>query len=267
MQLLCPVCKEKLNKKDRSYICDKCHCFDIAKEGYVNLLRSNKSGENIGDNRDMALSRREFLSKGYYSVLAETLAGLISNYKDSGELLDICCGEGYYSSYFAENLAKISVSGFDISKEMIRLAAKRKSKAEFFVANMTDIPVADKSFDIVTHLFAPFCSSEFSRVLKDDGVLFSVVSGENHLYSLKKVLYDKPYLNDEQPPYAEDFVLIDKIKAGNTIRLESNEDIFSLLKMTPYYYHTPTEGLDKLSRLSSLETEIDFAIFVYKKKK
>lgn len=265
MQLLCPVCREMLLADGRTYGCKNKHCFDTAKEGYVNLLRSNRAGESIGDNRDMALSRRSFLSKGYYESLAAKLAELIPAYASGGELLDVCCGEGYYSAYLAERLPGFSVTGFDISKEMIRLAAKRKSPAGFFVANMTDIPVPDRGFDVMTHLFAPFCAPEFSRVLRDDGVLFSVVSGERHLYTLKEVLYEKPYLNDEAPPQAEGFRLANKVKVRAEITLHTKEELFSLLKMTPYYYHTPTSGLERLSKLDSLSTETEFVIFVYKK--
>lgn len=265
MRTVCPVCREELTLSGHSYKCSHSHCFDIAKEGYVNLLRSNRAGENIGDNRSMALCRREVLSKGYYSSLSGTLCELIPNYKAGGELLDVCCGEGYYAACMAQALPSFGITGFDISKEMVRLAAKRKSRAEFFVANMTGIPVADKSFDVVTHLFAPFCSEEFSRVLKDDGVLFSIVSGENHLLELKNILYDTPYRNDEAQPEAKDFRLIEKVKISDKITLTSGEDIMSLLRMTPYYYHTPTEGLNRLSALSSLTTSVEFVIFVYRK--
>lgn len=265
MQIVCPVCREALTLSGNSYKCPNAHCFDVAKEGYVNLLRANKAGENIGDNRSMALCRRDILSKGYYSVLSGALCELIPKYKREGELLDVCCGEGYYTSRMAQSLPSFHISGFDISKEMVRLAAKRRSTARFFVANMTDIPVPAQSCDVVTHLFAPFCSEEFSRVLKDDGVLFSVVSGEKHLLDLKKILYDTPYVNDEAQPEAKDFRLEEKIKVGGEITLASSEDIMSLLRMTPYYYHTPTDGLNRLSALDSLTTAVEFVIFVYKK--
>ena len=266
MDLLCPVCGKRLEERGRSRFCENSHCFDTAKEGYVNLLCGTKAGEGIGDNKEMALSRRDFLSKGYYAPLADALCEIVRRSKTGGELLDICCGEGYYTAYMAEKLPSFTVSGFDISKEMIKLAAKRKSRASFFVANMTDIPVADKCADVVTHLFAPFCAAEFSRVLKDDGVLLSVVSGEKHLYSLKSVLYEKPYMNDEAPPDADGFVLLDKVKVSAEICLSSNADIMSLLRMTPYYYHTPSEGLRRLEALSTLTTETEFVIYVYKKR-
>lgn len=265
MDLLCPVCKKNLVPSGKSLVCADSHCFDIAKEGYVNLLRSGKAGELIGDNRDMALSRRDFLSKGYYAALAGKLCELIPLYKTAGELLDVCCGEGYYTAMMAQRLGGFSVTGFDISKEMIRLAAKRKSPASFFVANMTAIPIPDASCDVVTHLFAPFCAPEFHRVLRDDGVLFSVVSGAEHLYSVKEALYDKPYRNDEEQPEANGFALTEKVKVSSEITLETNEDIRALWQMTPYYYHTPAEGLKKLEALDRITTKTEFVIFVYRK--
>ncbi len=265
MLAVCPVCRLPLAFDGGSLICSNGHCFVRSKDGYVNLLRANRTGSEIGDNRDMALSRRKLLSKGYYSVLSSALCELIPTYKKSGALLDICCGEGYYSECLARALTDFDVTGFDISKEMVRLAAKRRCRADFYVANMTDIPFADKSFDAAVHLFAPFCSREFARVLKDDGILFSVVSGERHLFAYKELLYDKPYLNDEAPPEAPDFELIEKIKVSDNILLDDRDDIMSLLKMTPYYYHTPSEGLKKLETLEKLTTPVEFVIFVYRK--
>lgn len=264
--LLCPVCSSALERIGNSYRCQSSHSFDISKEGYVNLLLSSKSGDKTGDNKDMAKNRRKVLNAGYYELLADGLVEKIKSCCTNGNLLDICCGEGYYSAFVAERLPQMNVYGFDLSKEMIRLAAKRKSNAQFFVANMKKIPFADESFDVVLHLFAPFNSSEFARVLKKDGILISVVSGERHLFGLKEILYDNPYINDEAPPDAPDFVLSEKIKLNGRINIESAEDISALLKMTPYYYHTPSSGLGRIEKYSSLETETDFVLFVYRKK-
>ena len=76
-------------------------------------------------------------------------------------LLDICCGEGYYTSAMGA-VPGVDAYGFDLGKEMVRLAAKR-GDATYFVANMKDIPVADGAFDMVTELFAPFNAREFDR--------------------------------------------------------------------------------------------------------
>ena len=264
-QLICPKCKNELCLSGKSLVCQNNHCYDLAKEGYVNLLSTNKSGSLIGDNRDMAISRRDFLNKGYFSSLAEALKNELGSLKLSyPRVLDICCGEGYYSSYLIER-CQGKYWGFDISKEMIRLAAKRKSKVTYFVANMTDIPINSECIDFAFHLFAPFYESEFYRVLKNGGILISVTPGKDHLFSLKKVLYDTPYQNDEAPPQTNNLNLIEQKKVFSRIFLDSNDDIQSLFKMTPYYYHTSDENKKRLEVLNSLETEIDFTLNIYQK--
>lgn len=259
--LICPVCGENLIQEGRSLKCSVGHSFDIAKEGYVNLLLTSKKGDSMGDDRLSARSRRDFLNRGYYSVLRDELVLLFSDKR--GTLLDICCGEGYYTSALGEN-ENLKVYGFDLAREMVRLAAKR-GNAEFFVANMASIPVADNSFDYATHLFAPFNEREFARVLKPGGRLCTVVPGSHHLFGLKEKLYDNPYLNDEKLPETETLRLISRRKVSAEIELASAEDIEAVFHMTPYYFHTSEKDKAKLNGLNSLKTPVEFIIGEYEK--
>lgn len=263
----CPVCGEKLEKDGNVMKCGRSHSFDISREGYVNLLAfSRRSGDSRGDSKEMSRSRRDFLDKGYYSPLAEKLAELIPAYVgESGKVLDICCGEGYYTSFLASRLEGIGFYGFDLSKEMVRLAANRKSRAEFFVANLASIPVEDSSFDLEMHLFAPFNGAEFARVLKDGGRLISVIPGKDHLMGLKNVLYEKAYPNDEKTPDCAELGKTDVYRVKKTVNIENQNDIFALFRMTPYCFRTPEAGVTRLKKLESLETEIEFVITVYEK--
>ena len=106
---MCPVCKKPLSKNGRSYICSSSHNFDEAKEGYVNLLSgSHKQGELMGDNKIMALSRRDFLNKGYFSALAEGVCSVLRDENfENPTVLDVCCGEGYYSEYLSKRIGQI----------------------------------------------------------------------------------------------------------------------------------------------------------------
>ena len=260
--LICPVCGMPLRFEEKVAACEKGHRFDIAKEGYINLLRSSKSGDKIGDDKLSARSRRDFLNKGYYSLLKNSLVDLFS--EKTGSVLDICCGEGYYTAALGQN-PNLQVYGFDISKEMVRLGAKR-GKASYFVANMASIPVADESFDYAVHLFAPFNEKEFFRILKPGGSLFSVVPGSLHLWGLKTALYDTPYRNDEKLPETTQLTLAETKRISGTIRLESGEDIKAIFRMTPYYFHTSPKDKEKLLRYSCLDTDISFVIGEYKKK-
>lgn len=259
--LICPVCRKLLQRKDRSYCCDTGHSFDLAKEGYVNLLRTNKAGDKMGDDKLSARCRRNFLNKGYYAPLKNALQDLFQN--KQGSVLDICCGEGYYTSALGEN-PNLKVYGFDLAKEMVRLAAKRGG-ATCFVANLADIPVADDSFDYAVHLFAPFQEAEFLRILKPGGKLYTVIPGSEHLWGLKQTLYDTPYRNDEQLPETAVLRLISTQKVSAKITLASAEDIDAVFRMTPYYFHTSQKDRDKLSGLTQLETSIEFIIAEYEK--
>ncbi len=259
--LICPVCGEQLNRSANALRCNRGHSFDIAKEGYVNLLRSSKSGDLIGDDKLSARSRRDFLNKGYYAPLKEELCRIFAD--KEGSVLDICCGEGYYTSALGEN-SKLDVFGFDISREMVRLGAKR-GNGTYFVANMASIPIADGTMDYAVHLFAPFQEASFARVLKPGGVLYTVVPGRYHLLGLKQALYDTPYENDEKLPDTQQLRHVSTVKVRTDITLASQEDIQAVFRMTPYYFHTSERDKEKLLPLDHLKTPIEFVIAAFEK--
>ncbi len=253
--LVCPVCGEKLNGDKRTLRCAVGHSFDYSKDGYVNLLLGSKRGDLRGDSKDSAKARKEFLSKDYYLCLKKIIGE-----RFQGIVLDICCGEGYYDDYEGELYA------FDISKEMVRLASKR-NKADnyhYFVANLSSIPVADGSIDTAIHLFAPFNESEFSRVLSDDGVLYSVIPGENHLFEMKEIIYDRPYKNDEKVPETEQLHLISATKVSDVVRI-NREDLKTLFLMTPYYYRTSESDRAKLDTVDEMDLTVEFVVLEYRK--
>lgn len=259
--LICPVCGQRLQKDGNTIRCEKGHSFDVAKGGYVNLLRASKNGDLIGDDKFSARSRRDFLNKGYYAILQQELCRIFGDRR--GNVLDICCGEGYYTAALGEN-PNLNVFGFDISREMVRLAAKR-GNGTYFVANMASIPVAEGSMDYAVHLFAPFNEASFSRALKPGGKLLTVVPGQFHLWGLKQALYDTPYENDEKLPVTEQLRFVGSHKISGKILLSCQEDIQAVFRMTPYYFHTSQYDKDKLLFLDCLETAIEFVIAEYEK--
>lgn len=252
--LVCPICRERLNTEGRCIKCKNNHSFDYSREGYVNLLISNKSGNKTGDSKESARARHGFLAKGYYDCLKEAVTKLMR-----GTVLDICCGDGYYDDGYDGVLY-----GFDISKEMVRLASKSNKKGNYFVANLSDIPIESESIDTAVHLFAPFNEQEFCRILKKDGALYSVIPGKNHLIEMKQVVYDRPYLNDESAPEAEALRLISRSRVCERVCI-SREDLKELFSMTPYFYRTSQENRDRLDSVDSLDLTVDFVILEYRK--
>ena len=260
---VCPICKKALLRQQNSLICESRHTFDIAKDGYVNLLRASSGA--LGDNRQMVAARRAFLEKGYYAHLQKALAKAVADHLPrGGRLLDSGCGEGYYTEALAEN-ASLSVYGIDISSRAALLAARKKKIRGVAVASAYDLPVASESCDALVNVFAPFCREEFARVMKSGGYLFNVIPAERHLWELKCEIYQTPYENKLNPIETEGFVFIEKIAVEKTVRLAGREDIASLIMMTPYFYRTDREGHARAEALSSLDVTASFYILVYQK--
>ena len=264
--LSCPVCGEALVREDKRYVCQSGHSFDIARQGYVNLL-VGKNAKTHGDNAQMIASRTRFLSAGYYAPLAEALYEAISRFAPTGaNLLDIGCGDGYYTEYAAGALGARGgeIFAFDISKDALKAASHRRC-ATLFAASAYAMPVQSASADVATLFFSPFCREEILRVLKPNGIFMMAYPGERHLWGLKQAIYDTPYLNHPESTEIEGFSLVEKKDISAKIVLPDNESICDLFAMTPYYYKTGEKDKAKLAFLSSLTTEIEFHFCIYQK--
>ncbi len=264
--LSCPVCASLLLKEEKRYVCVRGHSFDIARQGYVNLLLSHGTGTH-GDNALMIEARARFLSKGYYEPLARALSETVSRYANEGALLlDVGCGEGYYTAWSANALQeKGEVYAFDISKDALKATAKRRLGATLFAASAYEMPVSSGSVDIATLFFSPFCREELLRVLKPDGILVMAYPGVEHLWGLKRAIYDTPYKNRPEDTRIEGFTLLETETISKEIFLPDNETVTALFAMTPYYYKTGEKDKAKLASLPSLTTEIEFHLCVYRK--
>lgn len=266
-EFICPVCKGKLNIDGRAYVCADNHSFDISKDGYVNLLMSQQSSlKRHGDDKMMVRSRRDFLSKGYYEPLRESICRAVSEFVDNGGVIaDIGCGEGYYTDAVV-NGGEYTVCGIDISKDALRYAAKLMKGSEFAVASAFSLPFSDESADCILNVFAPSAYEEFHRVLKPDGVLIKAVPLEDHLWGLKCALYDKPYKNKPEKRNENLFSLVSARELKYEIKLSDSEDIGNLFRMTPYFYKTGREESQRLLALPVLETTVHFCVEIYKKR-
>lgn len=268
----CPVCGGPLVREERVYRCERGHSFDIAKEGYTYLLPPNQKHSSApGDDKGMAAARREFLSKDYYKPLLDTLCReILARAGDSPALLDTGCGEGYYTAGVYRALLEAGKSprmaGIDISKFILRYAAKREKDVEFAVASSYRLPVADGSVDILLNCFSPLALEEFRRVLRPGGTFLYVVPAADHLWELKKVLYERPYPNEEKETPYEGFDYEAIVPVDGHISLENQADIHALFQMTPYYRKTPKEGAERLAALDTLDCRIAFRVHIFRKK-
>lgn len=267
----CPICGEPLTREGRVCRCPAGHSYDLSKEGYLYLLPVNqKHSLTPGDDREMSQARREFLSRGYYSPLLNTLRRLsVALTGPSPMVLDAGCGEGYYTAGVYQALLDAGkaprIAGIDISKYILRLAAKREGRVEFAVASAYHLPLADGSVDLLLDCFSPLAIDEFRRVLRPGGVFLYVVPAAGHLWELKEILYDRPYPNEEKETPYDGFTYQEIVPVEDVITLPCREDIQNLFRMTPYAWKTPKSGVERLSGLDTLTVRTSFRVHVFRR--
>ena len=270
MFFVCPKCMGKLNIKDAVARCDKGHSYDKSRYGYYNLLMADKGGTH-GDNKEMILARREFLSRGFYEPLADRIAeicrGLLS---EGAALLDAGLGEGYYTERISRKISdipRVRVAGFDISKDAVRQAAKRLPVADLAVAGSYHMPVESESVDVLVNTFSPLAIEETRRVVKAGGAFVMAIPAEEHLFGLKRAVYKTPYKNTVADTHLDGFRLTLREEIKYPLNLNTRQDIRSLFMMTPYAYRTAPADREKVLLLDNLQTDAHFIILVYRKEK
>ena len=265
----CPVCQRALEADAHSYRCAAGHCFDIAKEGYVNLLPVNRRHSDMpGDDREMVAARTRFLNGGWYAPLRKELCRLAEAVNaEEPVLLDAGCGEGYYTEALLGVIRKQGgqTAGVDLSRAAVRRAAKRCAGAEIAVASVYRLPLADRSADLIVNCFAPLAEEEFRRVLRPGGRFLYVVPGQKHLWEMKEILYDRPYENALREERYAGFRQTGEVPLQFQFRLQGQEEIAALFHMTPYTWKTPKDGVTRLAECGELNVTAQFRILVFER--
>lgn len=270
MFFVCPKCMGKLNICEGGTArCERGHSYDRSRYGYYNLFLSDRGGVH-GDNKEMVLARREFLSSGAYEKLCERIARSCAEVAPRGcVLLDAGCGEGYYTARVREELlaadATASVAAFDISKDAVREATKKKCADFYAVASSYKMPVESESVDILLNTFSPQAPAESLRVLKRGAHFVMAIPAEEHLFGLKAAIYENPYKNEVADTAIEGFTLVSQNELKYTLKLNTESEIRALFMMTPYAYRTKAADREKVFNLKQLETDAHFLVLTYRK--
>ncbi len=257
---LCPVCQLPLETGDSTWRCTNKHSFDCAREGYVNLLPVNrKRSREPGDSPEMLQARRRFLEAGHYLPVVEAIVALLP-YTPGRQLLDIGCGEGYYTRGLqSAGWPAQALAGVDIAKAGVRMAAKSQPGVQFAVASSVELPLAQDSVDHLLRVFAPAADGEMHRVLNPGGSLLDVSPGPEHLWPLKEALYDEPRRHPPPKP-VEGFVPEVEMRCCFPFKLRGREAIADFLKMTPFAWKGNSDVRRELELRESLKLEADFVV-------
>ncbi len=259
----CPICQENLTLLESSLKCNNRHSFDLAKFGYVNLAPQIKQSANY--DKENFQNRQQILEAGFYQAILEAVSDLLASSKTATTILDIGCGEGFYSRKLQERHPDKTFYAFDISKDSVQIAAKSEPNwaVNWFVGDLARLPIKDASMDILLDIFSPANYGEFRRVLSKDGILIKVIPTKNHLKEIRQKVQDqltnKDYSNQDIKNHFQNNFTILSSKTTSLTKPITAEQLQALLSMTPLLFHIDQSKID-WSQLTEITIEAEILV-------
>lgn len=259
----CPICQENLTLVETSLKCSNRHSFDLAKFGYVNLAPQIKQSANY--DKENFQNRQQILEAGFYQTILETISYLLARLETAKTILDIGCGEGFYSRKLQETHSDKTFYAFDISKDSVQIAAKSEPNwaVNWFVGDLARLPIKDTSMDILLDIFSPANYGEFRRVLSKDGILIKVIPTENHLKEIRQMVQDqltkKDYSNQDIKEHFQEHFSIQSSQIASLTKPITAEQRQALLAMTPLLFHVDQTKVD-WSQLTEISIEAEILL-------
>jgi 23S rRNA (guanine745-N1)-methyltransferase len=220
--LVCPVrdCGLALARDGRRVVCARGHSFDAARSGYFNLLQpQDRRSKQPGDTADAVAGRRRLHDLGVTQALLDAIENLAAPVRGD-VVLDAGCGDGSYLGTLAQKIG-FDAHGVDISTAAIDAAARRYPTCEWIVANADlALPFADRSFSLVLSITARMNSSEFRRVLQEDGRLLVAIPAPDDLIELRGPGRERVTRTVET--FARDFQLMEQRRVSTAAELDAD---------------------------------------------
>jgi 23S rRNA (guanine745-N1)-methyltransferase len=180
--LACPVCGEGLRPEQSSVRCRNGHSFDVARQGYLNLMGGPQPRN--ADTADMVAARRRFLSSGLYEPIAAEVSRRLAHQQ---VLLEVGAGPGHYLSRMLDANPAARGVALDVSVAAARAAARAHPRASAVVADAwRRLPILSGRIGGLASVFAPRNWGEFARVMAEGGTLAVAIPNPDHLEGLRR---------------------------------------------------------------------------------
>lgn len=251
----CPKCHQKMSQKEKSLVCVNGHRFDLAKKGTLYFLDHQIKTEY--DN-EMFAPRGRMIRSGMYQPVIEKIA----QFMQTGNLLDVGCGEGSFLQQINQVKANPVNIGFDIAKEGIYLASNQPLDAFWCIADLTNLPFSDRSFDTILNIFSPSQYREFRRVMKPDGCVVKVVPQSGYLQELRAIYHPdgEAYSNEAViQRFTEELEIDHRERVTYTFEIPEDNRL-DLLEMSPLEWQVSREVKAKLAKNPLREITVDVEI-------
>ena len=278
--LCCPLDGLLLVSLAKTFKCDNGHTFDMARQGYLNLLPVQfKASKDPGDSQSMVSARRKVLEQGYYETLANAVCDLVTarlaqNHPTRGIVMDAGCGEGYYSARLQQHLQSrfgkdsVPVLAMDISKWSIAAAAKSHRQLACVVATNKHPPVLAGSALLITSLFGFASWESWARIQLPGQSVVLADPGPNHLLELREHIYDTVRVHEPaDDPAAEQagYQCVDRQRICYSTDVKSNDALLAILEMTPHGRRVTEDKRAALEAIHSLRLSVDVVIRVFER--
>lgn len=249
--LRCPHCRGSFTRTGSGVRCGNGHAYDLARQGYLNLL--SHSPPRHADSAAMVEARDRFLGTGAYAGVSAAVTSMIIG--DGGSvdaLLDVGAGPGYYLSQVLERVGRRGLA-LDISPYAARRAARAHPRIGAVVADAWGpLPVADAAVEVVLSVFAPRQPAEFARVVAPDGLVIIVSPLEDHLVELRDplgLLEVEPGKQDRiASTMTTHFSAVDEVVVRDRLTLSSRA-VLDLVSMGPNAFHQAVDLGDRVATL------------------
>jgi 23S rRNA (guanine745-N1)-methyltransferase len=250
--LCCPHCSAGLSASAGSLRCASGHVFDVARQGYVNLLAAKTSV--TGDSAAMVAARDEFLSAGHYEPI---VAATVAAGSGTGCVLDLGAGTGHYLAAVLDASPDRVGIALEIAKPALRRAARAHPRLGAVGADTwRRLPVLDGAISVALNVFAPRNAAETARVLAPDGRLVVVSPTPAHLREVVTALdlltvgEDKA---DRVSASLPGFAVSTQEECEFTMSL-THEEVLALVGMGPSAWHVDAAAL--AARVSTLPAPV-----------
>ena len=275
--LLCPYCGDRLSLNGPTLKCGSGHSFDVARQGYVNLLRGDRRPPT-GDTAPMVRARQKFLERGHFAglrdAIVETALRAVTEASversAQGCVVEVGAGTGYYISGVLERMPDRAGLALDVSKFAVRHAARTHERLGAVACDTWQrLPVRSHSAALILDIFAPRNPPEFRRILEPQGRLVVVTPRDRHLSELVRALglleVDRRKQERLDARLAEDFVPVFSARYDEFLALSPTE-VAALAAMGPSAFHIPAEEVVRKSALlnDSVTVTISVDISVYR---
>lgn len=182
--LRCPLEGGDLALDGRTLVCDAGHRFDLARQGYVNLLPGRDPG--TADGAAMVAARESVLGSGRFAPVTAAVADLVADHlPPGGVVVDLGAGTGHHLAGVLDRLPERIGVAVDLSKHAARRAARRHPRMGSVVADVWQaVPVRTGAAAAVLSVFAPRNGAEAARLLRPDGAVVVATPARHHLGEL-----------------------------------------------------------------------------------